>query len=284
MQPNDDVINNLNFLCKTYDAVTRTIAATKNRLAHLNPDENSKKNDIVTKLESTKNNIKTQILRELEFFPVWTEWMKNVHGIGEFIGGNLILLYNYRFIPVCKDCGTDIVKKEKVVAEESPTGRAQHTFYCPSCDKSVKGDGILKHRIDKSKDFPNVSKWWKYMGEHVVEGKKPKRKKNVVSDWSAKGRQISYQIGESFNKMKEDHPYKKHILEVKAKLESVYPDKTKGHRHNMAKMRASKLFLSHFWHVAREIEGKSTRGVYADVILEHTGIIPPYYWEPNNVV
>ena len=43
--PNDDVINNLNFSCKTYDAVTRTIAATKNRLAHLNPDENSKKND-----------------------------------------------------------------------------------------------------------------------------------------------------------------------------------------------------------------------------------------------
>jgi hypothetical protein len=269
--PNDDVINNLNFLCKTYDAVTRTIASTKNRLAHLNPDENSKKNNIVVELESTKGKIKRQIGRELEFWPVWTEWMKNVPGIGEFIAGNLILLYYYRFVPVCTDCGTSVEKKEV---------EGKNTLYCPSCDKSIKGDGVLKHKIDKSKDFPNVSKWWAYMGEHVIEGKKPKMKKGVVSDWSTKGRQISYQVGESFNKMNEGHPYKKHLLEVKEKLEMVYPDKTKGHRHNMARMRMCKLFLSHFWHVARELEGKSTRGVYADVILEHTGIIPPYYWEP----
>ena len=274
--PNDDVINNLNFSCKTYDAVTRTIAATKNRLAHLNPDENSKKNEIVANLESVKGKLSRNIERELEFWPVWTEWMKNVPGIGPFIAGNLVLLYYYRFIPVCSDCGTAVEKK--MVDDKN-------TLFCPACNKSIKGDGILKHRIDKSKDFANVSKWWAYMGEHVVDGKKPKMKKGCVSDWSTKGRQISFQIGESFNKQKaEVHPYKQHLIDVKAKLEMIYPEKTKGHRQNMARMRMCKLFLSHFWHVARELEGKSTRGVYADVILEHTGIIAPYYYEkPLNI-
>jgi len=247
--------------------VTKTTATTKNRLTHLNPDENSKHNEIVKALESVKGKLARQIDRELEFWPVHTEWMKNVPGIGPFIAGNLVLLYYYRFLPICSDCGTDVQKIDG-------------TLFCPTCDKSIKGDGVLKHRIDTTKDFPNVSKWWAYLGEHVVDGHKPKMKKGVVSDWSSKGRQISFQIGESFNKMKADHPYKNHLNERKAKLETVYPEKSKGHRQNMARMQASKLFLSHFWHVARELEGKSTRGVYADVILNHTGIIAPFYWTP----
>ncbi len=288
--PNDDVINNLNFSCKTYDAVTKTIAATKNRLIHLNPDENSKKNEIVQGLESIKGKLSRTIEKELEFWPVYTEWLKIVPGIGPFIAGNLVLLYYYRFIPICADCGTDVVKrdvedakpakKKKAVNADAPDEeKKSKTFYCLTCKKSIKGDGVLKHRIDKSKDFPNVSKWWAYLGEHVVDGKMPKRKVGVASNWSAKGRQIGFQIGESFNKMSAEHHYKNHLNETKAKLETVYPDKSKGHRHSMAKMRAVKLFLSHFWHIAREMEGKSTRGVYADVILNHTGIISPYYYE-----
>jgi len=101
--PNEEVINNLNFSCKTYDAVTKTIAATKNRLIHLNPDENSKHNEIVKALESVKGKLARQIDRELEFWPVHTEWMKKVPGIGPFIAGNLVLLYYYRFLPICSD-------------------------------------------------------------------------------------------------------------------------------------------------------------------------------------
>lgn len=270
--PNTEVISNLNFSCKTYDAVTKTITGTKNRLTHLNPDEAPKSNEIVKGLESVKGKLQRQIERELEFWPVYTEWLKKVPGIGPFIAGNLVLLYYYRFTPICSDCGTPVEKRE---TDDEKKGK---TLYCPTCQKSIKGDGILKHRVESSKDFPNVSKWWAYMGEHVVDGKMPKRKAGVVSNWSAKGRQVSYQIGESFNKLSEEHPYKKHLNETKKKLEVIYPDKTKGHRHNMAKMRAVKLFLSHFWHVARDLEGKSTRGVYADVILQHTGIVAPYFY------
>lgn len=270
----DEVINNLNFMCKTYDAITKTIVSTKNRLAHLNPEEDTSTNEIVKLMANIKDKIKRQITKELEFWPIYNDWMKDIPGIGPFIAGNLILLYYYRFVPVCPKCGTDVIKKEV-----ETDGKKINTFYCSTCDKSIKGDGVLKHRIDKSKDFPNVSKWWAYLGEHVIDGKMPKRKKGVASNWSAKGRQISFQIGESFNKMKEDHLYKAFMLNEKQELERDRPELTKGHRHNMARMVTTKLFLSHFWHVARTLEEKSTRGVYADVILGHINIIPPYYWE-----
>ncbi len=272
IKANDDVIRSLNYYCKNYDAILKTLVATKNRLAHINQEESIKHNKIVKDLESIKDRLSRDIIKELEYWPIYTEWLKAVPGIGSFVSGNLVLLYYYKFVAICSDCGTDVIKKEN--------GEG-NTFFCPTCNRSIKGDGILKTRIDTSKDFSNVSKWWAYLGEHVIDGKMPKRKAGVASNWSAKGRQVAFQIGESFNKQALEHPYKNHLLEVKSKLETVYPEKSKGHRHSMAKMRAVKLFLSHFWHVAREMDGKSTRGVYADVILEHTGIIPPYYWKDD---
>jgi hypothetical protein len=119
------------------------------------------------------------------------------------------------------------------------------------------------------------------MGRGIVDGKMPKRKTGVVSNWSSKGRQITYQIGKSFNKMQEDHLYKKHMIEEKERFRGKYPAYSNGHLQSMAEMVTEKLFLSHFWHIARELEEKSTRGIYADVIMGHTGIIAPYYYEPR---
>ena len=285
MEPtaNNDVIFNLNFACKTYDAVKKTKVSTLNRLAHLNSDENSENNDTVKTLQALKEKLKRQILRELEFWPIYTEWMKDVSGIGPFLAGNLVLLYYYKFIPICKVCGTDVVKKEieskKKKSNTELSEKPKNTYYCSTCKKSIKGDGVLRYRIDKSKNFPNVSKWWAYMGMGIVDGKMPKRIKDVASNWSARGRDISYQVGESFQHMKPEHLYKAFMLNEKAKMEKNRDDLTLGHRHKIAKMCTAKLFLSHFWHIAKELEGKSTRGVYADVILGHTGIIPPYYYE-----
>jgi hypothetical protein len=273
-QANDDVIKNLNFLCKTYDAIVTMTTGTKNRLQAINPEMQMKNSELIKNMDSFKGKASRQIEKELEFWPIWTAWMKDIPGIGPFIAGNLILLYYYRFVSVCKECGGVLVKQEK--EDDKPAG-----FVCAGCGKKAKGDGVLAHKIDYSKDFPNVSKWWAYMGEHVVDGKKPKMKKGQVVAWSPKGRLISYQVGESFNKFGPDHPYKAFLLESKAKLEAKYPEKTKGHRHSMARMMMCKLFLSHFWHIAREFEGKSTRGVYADVILDHTGIIPPFFYNPD---
>lgn len=271
---NEDVIKNLNFLCKSYDDLTTTITGIKNRLHALNPEMSEKHDDVIKNLESVKGKITRNIEKHLEHWPVWTAWMKNIPGVGPFMGGNLILLYYYRFNPCCKDCGGLL---EKVIDESSENEKSK--MVCLACGKAAKGDGLFSHKIDKSKEFNNVSKWWAYMGEHVIDGKKPKMKKGTVINWSPKGRLISYMIGESFNKMKPEHEYKNLMLEYKKKFETKYPEKSKGHNQAMARMKTSKIFLSHFWHVARALEGKSTRGVYADVIMQHTGIVEPFYWD-----
>jgi len=172
MEPaaNDDVIKNLNFLCKVYDANNAMSVGVKNRIQSLNPDMQLKHSDTLKTLKSTHDRLARQIEKELEFWPIWTAWMKDVPGIGPFIAGNLVLLYYYRFIPICKECGGDLIKQEK--KEDKPAG-----YLCGSCGKKAKGDGILAHRIDTTKDFSNVSKWWAYCGEHVIDGKKPKMKK-----------------------------------------------------------------------------------------------------------
>ena len=119
------------------------------------------------------------------------------------------------------------------------------------------------------------------MGRHADEitGVMPKRKKGVVCDWSALGRVITFHVGEQINRQKPTNPYKAYLLEEKKRYGKIRPDWTKGHIHNAARHNTTQLFLSHFWHVARELEGLSTEGPYAEVILGHTGIIYPYFWD-----
>jgi hypothetical protein len=275
MDLKDEIIFNLNLICKTYDGITKLIVSTKNRMSALNPDAEFKHDTILNGevrgkrqsqgLEQIKNRISRQIEKELVFWPVWTEWMKGIPGIGPFIAGNLIILYYYRFMPVCKKCGSGIEKKEG-------------TYYCKTCEKSLKGDGLLSYKLDL-KDFPKISAWWSYMGEANDEnGKKIKMKKGVQCNWSPKGRALSYQVGESFVKFNGDHHYKAFYLKQKKKRERTHPEASKMYRHNMARRETSKLFLSHFWQVAREIDGKEITEPYVSRIPGHT-IIQPYYWK-----
>lgn len=54
------------------------------------------------------------------------------------------------------------------------------------------------------------------------------------------------------------------------------PEWTLGRINNMALRRTAKMFLSHLWHVWREIEGLSTAGPYAIERLGHTGYVDPW--------
>lgn len=48
--------------------------------------------------------------------------------------------------------------------------------------------------------FNSVASFWHYMGQHVVEGKSPKRQTGVPVDWSPNGRRTVYQLGSSIIK------------------------------------------------------------------------------------
>lgn len=316
-QANDDVVRNLNYLCRTYDGINKLIVSTKNRLIALNPDAGAQFDSILNGnkgiksesqgLEQIKGRISRQIAKELNFFPIWTEWGKDVPGIGPSIAGHLILLYYYRFTAVCADCGGLLEKKP------SSNGNG-NSFVCIECHKKAKGDGVLTHRIDL-KDFPNISGWWHYLGMHNVphcpkckkilkdvEGKgrhcekcdtyykgddktilylKPKRQAGAVCNYSIPGRTTAYQIGDQFNRQPEGHLYKDFLLKERAKILKKKPEISKGHNLNMARNHTAKLFLSHFWQIARTLSGLPVTEPYVSSIKGHAGIIAPFYWKES---
>ena len=120
------------------------------------------------------------------------------------------------------------------------------------------------------------------MGRDIQDGAMRKRKKGEQSNWSSNGRKLGFIIGESFNKQKAEHLYKAILLDEKAKYEKSQPEISKGWRHNKAKNNMVKLFLAHFWTVARTLDKKEVTMPYAMTIMGHTGYVKPFYFtEPT---
>lgn len=265
-------VQHLNYLVRTYEGCTKLITATLQRLQTLPGVDMPSDFDPMLKgeknsegLETVKGRLSRAIEKELVHWDVWEQWLKHVPGIGPAIAGKLILLYYTKFTPICQECGGTLLKDDGKMT-------------CQECEKTAKGDGVLKHRFDE-RDFPTVSKWWAFMGRHVVDGAMPKRAKGVVANWSTPGRTLGFHIGDQFNRQKEEHPYKKFFLERKRRHEVNHPEWTKGHIHNAARNETVKLFLSHFWVVTRTLAGKPITDPYSGVIMGHTNIIQPFYWE-----
>lgn len=256
-------IEYLNYLTRTYEAVTKTIVATKNRLVHLNPGAESKNDDIVVGLEKIKGQLSRRIAKQLEYWPIWSVWMKHVPGCGPTIASNLIMFYYYRFTPVCKKCGGELIKNDGLT--------------CGDCGEKAKSDGVLQYKIGM-KHFPKVSSWWHYMGVHCDDsGRKPKLKKGTKIDWNSKARATAFQIGESFIKGKSK--YREFFDARKAKREQTHPDASKAHRNNMARNETAKLFLSHFIQVAKKLDGEEFTKPYVNTVMGHTNVIEPFYFE-----
>lgn len=276
----EQIIKNLNYLLRTYDGQTELIKQTKQRIQALNIEAKADQQDEVKQMESLKGKISRKIEKQLDLFPVYTEWLKGVPGVGPFIAGNVIMLYYYKFLPVCPKCGGGIDKQPKKKADdgsEIPGG-----YVCLDCHKKLKGEGLLKYKVGE-KDFPTISKFWKYMGREIKDGKMTKRAKGSQIDWSPKGRVIGYQFGDQVNRQKpEDSLYASFMYDRKAKREKTHPDASKGHKLAMAKHETIKLFLSHFWTVARSIDGKPVSKPYSGTIMGHTNLIDPFYM--NNEV
>ena len=273
MPNNSEGIAYLNYLIRTYKSLTDMMAATKQRLGSLPGDHPVKFDRIIhgeekeEGLETIKGRISRLLEKELPNWSVYEQWLKNVPGIGPVTAAELIMLYYYKYIPVCKSCVSVLEKKEG-------------TYWCPECQESVKGQGNLDYLLG-DKDFPNIAKWWAYMGRDIRDGAMRKMKKGEQLNWSTAGRKLGFMIGESFNKMKPEHKYKAVLLSQKAKYEKTQPDISKGWRHNKAKNNMIKLFLAHFWTVARTLDEKSVTEPYAMVVMGHTGYIKPFYFEES---
>ncbi len=135
--------------------------------------------------------------------------------------------------------------------------------------------------------FPTVSKLWKYLGLHVVDGHAPKREKGVAwthtnctfahsltckpdcktdhhpscvpggigNAYAPQGRVVCHQIGEAIVKVGGDGPYRRAYDQKKAYYEAERQEWTQARRHNAAMRYAVKELVKALW-----IEWHTRRG------------------------
>jgi hypothetical protein len=264
-------VRNLNYLIKTYDSITDVMTKTQQRLVTVLPEsvdrygEDGKgrikktNHEDLKDFHNHKERLKRKIKKELNKFPIYTEWLVHIKGIGEAISANLILLYYYKFQPICKKCGNEIYfEKDKKK--------------CEKCETPLK-NGIFDFVL-KKKDFANISKWWSYMGQGAdKDGNKPKHKKGESSNFNKRGRYTTWLVSEQF--IKTEGKYREFYDYRKKKRMKTHPTATNGHRHNMAKHETAKVFLAHFWLVARTLDGKNLTKPYK----EKWYLTKPFYFD-----
>lgn len=96
---------------------------------------------------------------------------------------------------------------------------------------------------------PNPAKLWAYCGYHVIDGKRPRRRKGEKANWSNTAKMRARLIAESC--IKHAHsPYRAVYDRERAKWAAR--DTTDGHRHNHALAVVAKAVLLDMWRAGRE--------------------------------
>ena len=280
MITNENLIKELKRDIRDLESLRKVISGRKNRLQadQINPKtdnilgrtlENGKSEP---GLVTIKGRLVRNISKNLLNWPIYTDWIMGVPGLGPRISGALILQYYYIFNPVCKKCGKSLELRKGLNGDGE-----RKAYICSVCN--AVSTGMLKHEIGY-RDFPNISKWWTFAGRGDPEFKK-RRKGMDLNDLGKGGsprlKETGYQIAESFIKKKNEY-YTAFYLPRKEKRARINPEWSKGKIDAYSKNEMVKLFLAHFWQVAREIEELPVTQPYAGTILGHTGIIQPFYW------
>ncbi|MHA1962477.1 MAG: TIGR-Tas system RNA-guided endonuclease [Candidatus Thorarchaeota archaeon] len=233
-------------------------------------------------LKSVERSIEKRIKTEIEKHTIYSAWLKGIKGIGPVLAGGLIA-YIERYDPET-DTLDSIERFPKVSNLWSYAGLGNPK------QKRIKGV--------QSKHSSNLkTHCWKIAKSLVMSGK---REGKAMSDYAklymkkkayynennkpfdvhidgAKGYCLAQDIepfemgtnisAENFKKLKAQFE--------KYELKSISVIKTKGHIDAMAKRYMVKIFLSHFWHTWRTMEGLEVTEPYAIGILKHDGYIEP---------
>ena len=140
--------------------------------------------------------------------------------------------------------------------------------------------GGLVAYLGNCERFRSVSALWAYAGLHCVDdgnGKfvAAKRTKGQESNWNQKLKSHCWLLASQLLKNK-CPTYADLYYQQKEK--SLAKGLTAGHAHNQSLRKVAKVFLSHYWHVARTLAGLDTRSLW---IIEHGGhqdVIAPPFW------
>lgn len=192
--------------------------------------------------------ISTEVKQE----QIWKEWLKDVKGVGPILGGCLVSWLGY--------------------AEQSNTV-SQLWAYCGL------GVGYYKAECEKGHKYllsgePNGRTCWtlsegaegvcgaKFKTLERVSGEVIRRMKGYKLGYSPRLKTLCWKISDSFVKVK--GPYRNAYDNAKKYYQNRKDLKgeSKGHIHAMAKRKAVKLFLSHYYAKGREMKGLDVRDPY----------------------
>lgn len=159
----------------------------------------------------------------------------------------------------------------------------------------IKGFGpILSANLIKEfndcSQYDTVSKLWAHCGQSVIDGIAPKRRKGENISYNPKLRTLTWKVSDSLLKQNKGYyrqiydtekekqrnkTYAEGYLEMKygKPYKSVDINLTKLHAHNRALRKMRKIFLDHYWHASRELNGLPAEKNYVEGILLHNHIV-----------
>ena len=261
-------------LVATYYGVQKVRVAMGNRIAGIIKEygEGEYMNSLIETFEVSENIEKTiikhvrPILRE---FPIYTEWLRHVKGIGDVLAAGLIagIKTPARFSNISKlwkYCGYHV---ENGQAPRRRTGQkvSWNPFMKTLCwkvgESFVKTKGYYRKAYDRFR---------------AVEERKSEeglvRKVDEAIGFVPKDKRAIELIGQRPIKREDVAKLKK------AGIDELLVGMTNAHIFARAKRKTVKLFLAHLWIVWRELEGLEVTKPYANAILGHADFIePPHY-------
>ena len=176
-----------------------------------------------------------------------------------------------------------MLEMEKIFLKRAEKEANKYDIYTKFL-KDIKGlgpslsAGLIAYTGDIER-FANVSKLWKYFGYDVRNGEAPKKKRGEPSSWHHKARSLMFLVSDQF--IKQRTPVYREIYDIEKErqlkrhqeggCEKCNKQKTAnkpGHPDAMARRKAIKIFLQHYWVSYRKLKGLPTNRPW---ILEHGG-------------
>lgn len=141
----------------------------------------------------------------------------------------------------------------------------------------VKGVGpLLAAKVVSMIDIERastVSALWRYCGYAVINGEREKLVKGEKSHYNTRLKTTCYLVATSF--LKSRSPYRDVYDSAREYYDANRPDWTKGHKHNAAMRKMTKMWLSHLWLRWRQVEGLPVTDPYVQDKLRHENIKSP---------
>lgn len=171
-----------------------------------------------------------------------------------------------------------ITKTEEILKKSLGKELEKH-FMFPWMNK-IKGlgpamAGALAALLDDCSRFDTISKLWAYGGYKVEDGKVQKHTPGQVSNWNGKIRTLMYNVVDMF--IKHRTPVYREIYD-EDKQRQLAKGIPLGHAHKRAIRKTAKIFLQHYWVVARTLKGLPVSQPW---VIAHGGhvdyIKPPFF-------